>query len=193
MLEHIWLFAGYAGSGKDTAAQLLVHLLGESQATIGSFAGAVKDEVATLCAIPRHLLDSQEGKARIHVSGMTYRQLLIQHAEEEKKRTQNPAIWAMRVQAPPTTHWVLSDWRFLDELLHIRFRFPKAAIHTVRIMRPSVHPSNSYTEHELDTAMFDTILDNSGSLLHLSTQIQMMLERLKIPFLFELNTSKENN
>ncbi len=190
MVEHIWLFSGYAGSGKDTAAQLLVPLLGDSNATIGSFAGAVKDEVATLYGIPRHLLDSQQGKAQFHESGLTYRQLLIEHAEGEKKRTQNPSIWATRIQAPPTSHWILSDWRFLDELLHIRFRFPKAAIHTVRITRPSVHPSNSYTEHELDSAIFDTVLDNSGSLLHLTKQIQMMLETLQIPLM--VSTSKES-
>ena len=172
MVEHIWLLAGYAGSGKDTAAQLLLSVLGDG--AIGSFAGVVKDEVAQLYDIPRSSLDTQEGKATIvhfPTRTITARNLLIEHAEGEKKRTGDPAIWAQRIQPPPTSHWILSDWRFLDELLYLRFRFPSAAIHTLRIVRPDVHPLSTYTEHELDGFVFDHTIDNSGSLLYLSRQL----------------------
>lgn len=178
MVEHIWLLAGYAGSGKDTVGQLLLNLLG-SQATMGSFAGAAKDAVAAQYNIPRHMLDTQEGKASLVVmsSGQrTVREILIEFAEGEKARTGNPSVWAERVEPPPTPHWILSDWRFLDELLHLRFRFPKASIHTLRIVRPSVRPSNSPTEHELESFLFEHTLDNSGSLLHLAKQIQIILD-----------------
>ncbi len=177
-MEHIWLLSGFAGSGKDTAASLLVNLLG-SQATIGSFAGAAKDAVAAHYNIDRHLLDTQEGKASIVVfptRQLTVRELLIEYAEGEKKRAGNPAVWAERIVAPTTPHWILSDWRFLDELLYLRMRFPYAAIHTIRITRPSVHSGDSCTEHELDSFLFEYHVDNSGSLLHLANQIQTILD-----------------
>jgi hypothetical protein len=170
MVQHIWLLAGYAGSGKDTTAQMLQQILGN--AAIGSFAGAVKDEVAKLYGIERSVLDTQEGKASLLPDRkITVRSLLIEHAEGEKERTGDSAIWAQRIQPPPTIHWILSDWRFLEELLHLRFRFPSAVIHTLRIVRPDVQPLSTYTEHALDTFQFDCTIDNSGSLLYLSQQL----------------------
>ena len=181
-MEHIWLLSGFAGSGKDTVASLLVNLLG-SQATIGSFAGAAKDAVAAQYNLNRHLLDTQEGKASIVVfptRQLTVRELLIEYAEGEKRRAGNPAVWAERIAPPTTPHWILSDWRFLDELLYLRMRFPRAAVHTLRITRPSVHSSASHTEHDLDLFHFEYVVDNSGSLLYLANQIQKILEDTRI-------------
>lgn len=180
MIEHIWLLSGFAGSGKDTAAVLLANLLG-SQAIIGSFAGTAKDAVAAKFNIDRRLLDTQEGKATLVVfptRQLTLRELLIEYAEREKRKAGNPAVWAERIAAPITPHWILSDWRFLDELLYLRMRFPQAAIHTLRIERPCVHSSVSHTEHELDSFDFEHHVDNSGSLLHLANQIQIILETI---------------
>lgn len=150
------------------------------QVQISSFAGAVKDEVAILLDIPRSELDTQEGKQRRIPTAegqiVTVRDMLIHHAESEKIRTGDPAIWAHRIfPKPTTTHWILSDWRFPAEYAHLRQRFPSAHTHTVRIHRPSVQSLATYTEHELDGVPSSCVLENVGSLLYLRKQVHDML------------------
>jgi hypothetical protein len=173
---HIWFLHGYAGSGKDTTADLMKVLLGPS-VHISSFASAVKDEVAQLYGLERPLLDTQEGK-QSYVGNKTVRDLLIEHAESAKQTSGNPAIWASRIMPPPpeTLHWIFSDWRFMSELTTIRERFPDADIHTVRIVRPSVKPMTSHTEHELDEYPCKYVMENSGSRLFLANQVADMIE-----------------
>ena len=176
-LQHIWLFCGYAGSGKDTAAVLLASLVPCQR---NSFAGAVKDEVSILYEFERAYLDTEAGKNRLikFADGTfkTVRQLIIDHAESQKQETGNPAYWAEKLQAPTTPHWILSDWRFLAELASFRTRFPDAKIHTVRVVRPGVEPLATHTEHELDGFGCEHLLQNSGSLLYLSSQLKELVE-----------------
>jgi hypothetical protein len=167
---HIWLLSGYAGSGKDTVAAMML----EMGAHRNGFADAVKDEVAAMYELSRESLDTQEGKTRVLAladgTRKTVRDLLIAHAETTKA-TEGPAVWANRIQAPNTDHWILSDWRFLAEYESMKARFPEAQIHTVRIHRPSVTTLTTYTEHELDTFAFDYTIENSASLLYLRSQV----------------------
>lgn len=169
--EHIWMICGYAGSGKDTAAAILAKNL--SRANITAFASAVKDFVAAVYDIDRAALDTQEGKRKEVREGVTVRDLLIEHAQTEKECCGDPAIWAKRVHPPPNTvHWILSDWRFLAELNCFRSRFPRAKIHTIRIVRAEVTPLETATEHELDEFACDVVLDNSSSRISLGNQIE---------------------
>ena len=169
--EHIWLIRGYAGSGKDTAAAIIAKNL--SRANITAFASAVKDFVAAAYDIDRASLDTQEGKRKLVGEGVTVRDLLIEHAQSEKVKHGDPAIWAKRVQPPPNTvHWILSDWRFLAELKCFRFRFPKSKIHTIEIVRNGITPLETETEHELDGFVCDVVLDNSSSRISLGNQIE---------------------
>jgi hypothetical protein len=182
-LEHIWLISGYAGSGKDTTATILVNLLG-STATRSSFAGSVKDEVAAMYEVERSYLDTQAGKAHVvqlaDGTQKTLRELIIAHAESTKQQT-HKGIWADRLAAPNTTHWILSDWRFLEELFTLRRRFPTAIIHTIRVRRAEIIPSTSYTEHELDDFAHEYTIDNCGSLLYIGNQLKDIVETLLCP------------
>jgi hypothetical protein len=170
--EHIWLIRGYAGSGKDTAAAIIAKNL--ARANITAFASAVKDFVAAAYDIDRTSLDTQEGKKReVCKEGVTARDLLIEHAQSEKVKHGDPAIWAKRVHPPPNTaHWILSDWRFLAELKCFRSRFPKSKIHTIQIVRTGVMSMETATEHELDGFVCDVVLDNSSSRISLGNQIE---------------------
>lgn len=178
---HIWLLSGYAGSGKDTIAAMMFEILGSFGVAQSSFASAVKDEVSVLYEVTRESLDTQEGKARVlHFadgSSETVRTLLIQHAETTKA-AHDPAVWANKLQAPNTTHWILSDWRFLVERETFLQRFPGAVVHTVRIVRPSVQPLATYTEHELTTFLHDYTIDNSDCLLYARNQVKNMLDTI---------------
>ncbi len=174
--QTIWLISGYAGSGKDTTADILTNLLGHHLVTRNSFAGAVKDEVAKLYDLDRAELDTPHGKARKLSDGLTVRDLIIYHAETTKAKENDPAIWAKRIRAPNTPHWILSDWRFLDELLHLRMRFPHAAVNTIRVQRPTVEPLETATEHELDSFVCQYTIENSGSLLYIANQLSRILD-----------------
>ncbi len=173
---HIWLLSGYAGSGKDTIAAMMLELLESAQRN--GFADAVKDEVAAMYDLTRESLDTQVGKARVlHFadgSRKTVRDLIIEHAETTKA-AEGPAVWANRLRAPNTVHWILSDWRFVAEHEALQRRFPDAHIHTVRIQRPSVQPLATYTEHELTTVPHDHTIDNSDSLLYARNQVKNMI------------------
>ena len=176
---HILLLSGYAGSGKDTIAAMMLEILG-SEASQASFAGAVKDEVAVMYDLTRESLDTQAGKARVlHFADgtrKTVRDLLIEHAQTTKV-TEGQAVWANRLQKPNTDYWILSDWRFLAERDAIQ-RFPDATIHTVRIVRPSVEPLATYTEHELTSFQHDHTIDNSDSLLYARNQVKNILDSI---------------
>lgn len=182
MPQAIWLISGYAGSGKDTTADILTNLLGNDQVTRDSFAGAVKDEVAAMYEFDRGYLDTQEGKSRVvrfpDGKAKTVRELLIEHAESTKAAAGDPAIWAKRIRTPNTPHWILSDWRFLDELFSLRMRFPQTPIYTLRVVRPGVEPTTSHTEHELDSFIYQYTIENSGSLLYIGNQLAAILNTI---------------
>jgi hypothetical protein len=164
-MVHIWLIAGYAGSGKTTAAGILEKILPNSATT--AFAKRVKDEVAATHAIPRTLLETQEGKAMQITPTKTARDLLIEYAAAKKEETQNPAIWAEYVkeeilQNPTVANWILHDWRYVEEYDCLT-TVPGSTLHTIRIQtnKPS---SSSPSEHELDNTHIQTIVWNTGSL-----------------------------
>jgi hypothetical protein len=179
MQFHIWLLHGYAGSGKDATGDILKGLVEEP--AMASFAGAVKDEVAVMYELERSILDTQEGKQKwLAFADGTRKQvrtLLIEHGEGQKEVYKNRGIWADRVQKPEICrNWIFTDWRFMAELETLRKRFPEAKIHTVRIVRSSVIPTDSPTEHELDTFPSEFVIDNSGSRLWIATQLQKIIE-----------------
>lgn len=180
---HIWLLHGYAGSGKDSAGGLLKGILSEKETIVSSFAAAAKDDVAAMYDLDRSILDTQTGKQKwLYFADGSYKQvrtLLIEHAEGEKTKYNNPYIWAERINKPENCqHWIFTDWRFIGELECLRRRFPEANIHTVRIQRPGVVPLLSHTEHELDLFPSQFYLDNSGSLLYVATQLSSILEQV---------------
>lgn len=179
---HIWLLSGWSGSGKDTTADILANLFCE-HAQRDSFAAAVKDEVAGMYDLDRAYLDTQEGKARVlrlaDGALKTVRELIIEHAQKTKEATHN-AVWAERLKEPVVAHWVISDWRFVDELLCLRMRFPHAAIYTMRVKRPSVEPKDTPTEHELDDFVCQYTIENTGSLLHIGNQLMRILHGLHL-------------
>ncbi len=178
--EYIWLFCGYAGSGKDVAGSILEGLLENTNVWKTSFANQPKQEVSALYSIPLELLNTQEGKQSwITLSDGTQKQvrtLLIEYAQGKKQETGNPYIWAEYLNSPkPAKHWILTDWRFLGELECLQHRFPNSNIITLRIIKPDVIPLKNETEHELDSYVCNFSLSNSGSLLYLATQLNEIL------------------
>jgi hypothetical protein len=170
-MPHVWLLAGYAGSGKTTAAYLLAKHLPKSR--LLAFADRVKDEVAEQYGLPRPLLDTQEGKASLYKDTQTVRDLLIQLSAERKHTMNNPAIWAEYVkkelQNPDIEHWIVHDWRYKAEYDCMK-SVPDIVLHTLRIQThraPPTHPS----ERELDDQPIETTVWNTGSLEELEATL----------------------
>ena len=190
MQVHIWMFCGYAGSGKTAAANILrSHLDPHTTYTI-AFADAVKDDVAALYNLPRPMFDTQEGKASIVKtpdSERTARELLIEYSLA-MKQAQGYDVWAKKVaqnihnkvEKCRIKHVIIHDWRFIAEIDTIICEFPQPEfiLHTIRIERPSVKCMQIPSEHEIDTYTTEITLTNDDTLQNLAEQIRKLIQSI---------------
>jgi hypothetical protein len=179
----IVLLSGWAGSGKDAAAALMVEEMGFQR---HAFADSLKHDVATRTGIPvatfhchhtknKPLTDSSQTH---HDPQKTPRDLLIQHAAT--MRATNPNVYAEAVAASILAggglRHVISDWRYPNEFEHIRDALgPTTTLVRIRIERDSVTPSADPTEHYLDDVDMDVDIQNNGSISELRDAIRTVL------------------
>lgn len=175
------LISGWRNSGKDLTASHLVKEYGYQQL---SFAGALKDLVATTYNIPRASLDDRVLKetplpqfpivdtdafttsihalmAKEHANGFhTPRSLAI--LEGSIKRSVNPNYWVDLVASQMATdkNYVISDWRYRSEFAALEHLNPI----TIRIDRFDTCASTDASERDLDHFLFDHVIQNRSSL-----------------------------
>lgn len=178
----IIMVSGWLKSGKDTIGEHLVSRHGFHRL---AFATVMKNEVATLYGLDRESLDTQAGKDATLPHGLrpglpsTVRGLLIQHAEEERRR--DPEHWARRLVNHILLHSeiVVTDFRFPTEF-HVLRRVALAAgakLLTLRIERWSEPQLDDPTERGLDDFNFDEIIDNRGTMDELFERVDEILVR----------------
>jgi hypothetical protein len=175
---HIWMFSGYAGSGKSCAASLLCSLLDPSKTFITAFADAVKDDVAHMYKLTRNMFDTQEGKASLVNTPdgeKTARELLIDYSLAMKE-AYGEGVWAeevvRRIQAEMCRkhieHIVIHDWRYVAEIETLEREFSISSaefiIHTIRIQRSCVRSMPIPSEHNIDSYPVQHCISNNGSL-----------------------------
>jgi hypothetical protein len=176
------LFSGWSGVGKDAAAALLVEEFGYHRL---AFADALKEDCANQTGLPLRVFHSYAKDIPLTTSQPLYpnaktpREILIKHAALAR-RMDNEAfarIVGDRIEGPHFGKplFVISDWRFLCELDHLRSRFPAATIRTVRMERPGCTPSAEPSEHELDHLIFDHTIANIGTISDLREVLKHML------------------
>lgn len=157
-MQTIILLSGWAGSGKDYVADLLVlHFLFKKT----SFAIHLKNIVSSLYDIERSKLDTQDGKKLIHSNSLSYRDILINYAEAKRQTDVN--YWTSFVLTEiqhSKSNFVISDWRFPVESAFLKSRLPTCRFITIRINRLPINNIDSYTEKALDNFEFDYTLDN---------------------------------
>lgn len=176
---NIYLFSGYAGTGKSYTTALCQSLFPSSKRT--AFAKRVKDDVSKLYSIPRQLCDTQDGKKTYVTTSrgdFTVRELMIEFSAHAKQITQNPGIWADYVveeiqKDPETNTWVIEDWRYKQEYNSLKTAFPSARIHRFRVHRPDIIPSSDPSEHDLDDELMDYDIFNTGTAKDLLQLLQM--------------------
>lgn len=174
--------AGYAGSGKTTAAAIMARLLKSHNVKLAAFADAVKEETARVYKYPLRLAYSQEGKKSIvqtEEGEKTVRDILIEYSLEAKKQ-RGEDVWAKTVADKIATTgltdpWILHDWRFLAEAETLKRNLCPQRMITVRIVRSGVVPLDSPSEHELDGLMMTHTIENDGTVSELEHQLAAML------------------
>lgn len=160
----IIMLSGWAGSGKDAAASILMDELGFQRF---AFADPLKHDVARETGLSlehfysRHLKDCPiefDGKIT------SPRALLIKVAADA--RANNPNIYANMIadtiQKVGSKRVVISDWRYRNEYEVLKTAFDKVI--RVHITRPGIVQSPEPSEHDLDGEPMDIEIQNGGSL-----------------------------
>ena len=178
----IILISGFAGSGKDTAAEFF-STLGFS---IYRVADNVKRQSALYHGFPLNLTHTQEGKKTLVTSiktneTQTVRQFLIEDSLQNKIINNDPAFWARllvsQIKRENPEFVVISDWRYKAEYDLIKFEFPDSDLIKIRITRNSVIPSTDPSEHELDEEKFNFKIQNNGTINDLHAELSKILNR----------------
>lgn len=173
------LLSGWAGSGKDTAAALLVD---ELEFVRLAYADALKEDAAQLTGIPLSVFHSVRKNAPLTVPVAAFpearspRDLLIQRAAA--MRTIAPDTYATTVatQIGSSGCYVVSDWRYVNEYDVMRCTIPKDAnLLRVRVVRSDMPALTDPTEHYLDNEVFDAIVQNDGSISDLRDNIKAIV------------------
>ena len=172
----IFMLSGYAGSGKDTVGKILIELGYKRYA----FADALKHFSADLHKFSFDLTQTETGKQQLVYSPhanktASVRTFLIEDSAKAKVDYNDPAYWAritaqnIKDEAPLKV--VITDWRYTAEIEHIMKTFPQAQIITFRIVRPGITPLADPSEHELDNAVVDLVINNNCPLSVLQDNI----------------------
>lgn len=173
----IIMLSGWAGSGKDAAASILMDELGFQRF---AFADPLKHDVARETGLSlehfysRHLKD-----CKIEFDGemITPRALLIEAAADARANT--PTIYANMtadtIQKVGSKRVVISDWRYRNEYETFRTFFGTAKIIRIRIVRPGVSHSPEPSEHDLDHESMDIEIMNGGSLSMLRDTLKTLV------------------
>jgi hypothetical protein len=171
------MLSGWAGSGKDTAASILVEQYGFQRV---AFADALKIDATQRSGIPLDAFHSAAKDKLLQTpcpafpTAKTPRDILLQLALQ--MRAENPDIYADSiichiVESAKEQKFVVSDWRYRREAMRIQEMLPYANIIRVRIHRPGIVASSDLSEHDLDNEKMDLIIENNSGLSDLESQI----------------------
>ena len=176
----ILFIRGFAGAGKDTFGNIFVQKFGYKRF---AFADFLKEMVSAKYGVPLNTLHSQAGKEGYCDDNIrTWRQVLLDEAAEERGR--NPDVFASLCADAIFSEvaydkFVITDWRFPNELSVLRDRFPSAKIFTILIRRKSqngLSPVAHSSEYHLLEHSPDFIVENNGSEADLVVRAKYILQ-----------------
>jgi hypothetical protein len=175
MTQLIVFLSGWAGSGKDTGAELLIEEMGFHRV---SFADSLKEAVAISTCFPLGIFHDARRKNdplptphKKYPECKTYRDILI--AEAAAQRSKDPDIYVRAASKKiRNQRIVITDWRYPNEHAFIKEAFPNATIITIRIDRKDVTPMTDISEHLLDDYAFDVRISNDGTITDLRYAIK---------------------
>ena len=172
---------GYARSGKDTVADLLVKEHGFVKVR---FADALKRGLAEMFGLTPDQLDGDEKETELPWLGVSPRYLMQTLGTEWGRSLVHPDIWVLATKKHMehlvqngNTRIVISDVRFRNEAVLVASLGP-----LVRIERPRAGPANNHiSEDGSAVAVFvDTIVKNEGSLEDLSNKVTKLVAACRL-------------
>lgn len=185
--------SGYAGSGKDTVAQMIQELQPDKNWQIKKFSGKLKQMASLLTNVPVEKFEEQgfkqngqidirsiDWKNNYKQTGMAYgvREFLQYLGTECVRDLLGKDVWVnalLKDYDYEKDNWIVTDARFLNEAEAIA-NYGKIG-YCIRINRGNAinaHPS----ETALDKYVLDYRLDNMGDLEDLRNDVEYMLKHL---------------
>lgn len=177
--------SGKIGSGKDTIADIIMQYTPYHRWQVKKFAGKLKDIAEILTGVPKINFEDQEFKQQDMGPewGMTYRDLLQKLGTEAMRNGLHKNVWVNALFADfnidedeQVSYWIITDSRFPDELEAVK----KHNGITIKVIRDSGNTIG--TTHTSETALdnyteWDYVIDNTGTLEELKTQVLSILEK----------------
>lgn len=183
-LPKIVAFSGFATSGKDTAAQVLIKEYGYTRL---SFADKIRESLLILNPIVqtdnrghvfrlREVVEEEgwdEAKKTLEI-----RRLLQVMGTEVGRDTYDQDFWADLVSSqiyenlykPDCKGYVITDVRYENEVSVIASFRPYSFL--IKILRPDTGPVNSHSSDKgLPNHLFDTVIMNDGTIPELHADI----------------------
>jgi len=175
---------GYAQSGKDTVAKILVEQYGYGRIafadpikTLVYKANPIVGLVANEPIYLRHLVDTvgwEEAKKNSEV------RRLLQEIGVGARESLDDTVWvvaALRQMDDVTKNYVVTDVRFENEALQIK----SVGGQIWRVKRPGVGAVNSHvSEHSMDDYKVDQIFANNGTLEDLEAMVKARMQGLLV-------------
>jgi hypothetical protein len=181
------LLSGWSTSGKDTVGAILEK---KYNAVRFAFADVLKEIVANEFKFPIGWTHNEKGKMKILSNGKTVREVLIQRGQEIRKEKNDSGYFArivahqiqtLSLMTNPDQVAVITDWRLPIELETLETCL-NSKIYKIRVQRTGLSQSpikDSETEGQLDTFLFDFIIENDGiSVESLELEIQNKISNL---------------
>lgn len=190
----MWIgLGGFARSGKDTVADVLVN---EYDFQRVAFAAKLKQMMLALDPQIMVTRSTRWGTVEVPTRYSDYldehgpekskehpevRRLLQVFGTEVMRQQFGTDVWVdLALEGKSVDEdWVITDARFLNEAEAVKAR----GGFMVRVNRPGVEPPNLHaSEVEMIDYPFDYIIENDGSLADLSDKVAAMMEELRLPF-----------
>lgn len=170
----IIMISGWAGSGKDSAAALLVEEFGFHRY---AFADIIKSSCSAQYNIPLeyfHDVSLKDMPLPEWPDKTTPRDLLIAYGANARVINKDVFVHntVMAIQNDGHQHVVITDWRFPNEVKYMKEAYFASPVVTVRIQRPDLTSMDSPSEHQLDDAPTDLTIVNDGSISDLRSKIR---------------------
>jgi hypothetical protein len=168
--------SGYAGSGKDEIAKILVN---EYEFTRVAFADAVRNLLYEVNPVVNELASdikhAVNHRGWDEIKKVPAVRVLLQNTGLGVRQLFGDEFWIKEalMQTNKEGNYVFTDVRFENEANAIR----DINGHLWRVKRPGVEAVNSHiSEKDLDGYKFDQILSNEGTLEDLTTKVRNRME-----------------
>lgn len=180
-------FSGYIGSGKDLAAELTQSLLQNSDDTmmgfptwqIKKFSSKLRQIASLLTGHSPNEFESRTLKdSYLEDFSMTVRELLQKLGTDAIRDHVHKDAWvkALFSDYQPTSNWLISDVRFVNEAAEIKRRGGVI----IRLNRANPI-SDHQSEIALDNYTFDYVINNTGTKKELQKQLELILYKRIAP------------